>query len=93
MGTEIRFQLAGVQYRQLDFKQANVMIQDQLRLMPEPNNVYDSNAIAVYKGDIHIGYVPRKDNKGMLASVAAGKATCVVEAAMSTACWVKVEIL
>lgn len=30
-------------------------------LVPEPDNEYDPNAIAVYVDDIHIGYVARKD--------------------------------
>lgn len=91
--TEIRFRVAGVDYRHAEFRQAKVALQDQLRLMPEPTNVYDSNAIAVYKGDFHIGYVPRKDNVSISAYVAAGKVTCVVEAVTPTDCWVKVEIL
>ena len=31
------------------------------RLIPEPDNEYDSNAIAIYVDDVKIGYVQKKD--------------------------------
>jgi hypothetical protein len=32
---------------------------DRLRLVREPNNEHDSNAVAVYSETMHIGYIPR----------------------------------
>jgi hypothetical protein len=37
----------------------------RLRLRREPDNEFDSNAIAVYYGDQHLGYVPRTDNAAL----------------------------
>lgn len=90
--TQARFELAGINYRLQEFQKANVCINDELRLMPEPDNQFDPNAIAVYKGDIKIGYIPRRENKPMLAYVAAGQATCKVEAAWPGGCTVCVEM-
>jgi len=89
---QVRFQLVGVKYRQQEFTQAKVCINDVLQLMPEPNNVHDPKAIAIYKGGIQIGYVPRKDNQSIHAHVMAGQATCKVEAAWSMGCAVLVEL-
>lgn len=89
---QARFEIAGTRYRQADFAQAQVKIGDMLRMTPEPSNVFDSNAIAVFKDNFHIGYVPRNENKELLPHVAAGKITCVVEAATPHSCWVLVEM-
>jgi hypothetical protein len=36
---------------------------DRLRLVREPDNPHDLNAVAVYSGTMHIGYVPRGVNR------------------------------
>ena len=90
--TQARFELSGIKYRLQDFGNAQVKLGDALRLVPEPDNAYDPNAIAVYKDTIKIGFVPRRENKAILPYVAAGKATCVVEAVTSAGCWVLVEM-
>lgn len=36
---------------------------ENVRLVPEPNNRHDKNAIAVYLKDSHVGYVPRPVNE------------------------------
>ena len=33
-----------------------------LRLMADPENKYDKNAVAVYLGEIHLGFIPRQAN-------------------------------
>lgn len=90
--TQAHFEVTGVKYRLQDFVKANVCINDVLRLVPEPTNQFDPHAIAVFKGDIQIGYVPRKDNKDIHAYVQAGLATCKVEAAWPMGCTVVVEM-
>jgi len=90
--TQAHFELAGVEYRLQDFQRANVCINDVLALQPEPTNQYDPNAIAVYKDKTLVGYVPRRETKGMYAYVMAGQVTCKVEAAWSTGCTVCVEM-
>jgi hypothetical protein len=36
---------------------------DRLRLVREPDNPHDPNAVAVYSGTMHIGYIPRGINR------------------------------
>lgn len=90
--TQARFELSGIKYRLQEFTQAQVKLGDNLRLVPEPDNPYDPDAIAVYKDNLKIGFVPRRENKPIKPYVAAGKATCVVEAVTSAGCWVLVEM-
>jgi len=90
--TQAHFELAGVEYRLQDFQKANVCINDELALRPEPTNQFDSNAIAVYKGTLLVGYVPRRENKPIYPYAMAGQVKCVVEAAWSTGCTVRVEM-
>lgn len=90
--TQARFELAGIVHRQPVFQQANVRINDELQLTPEPDNPYDPNAIAVYKGNVLIGYVPRRENKAIYPYVMAGSATCKVEAAWPFGCTVCVDM-
>lgn len=42
---------------------------DKLRLVREPTNAYDPNAIAVYYGEYHIGYIPKKQNAALRAYI------------------------
>lgn len=35
----------------------------KLRLVPEPDNPYDPHAVALYKGKVKIGFVPRDHNQ------------------------------
>jgi hypothetical protein len=90
--TSARFELAGVSHRLQDYGASAVKLTDELRLVPEPDNMHDSNAIAVYKDSFKIGYVPRSENKVLYPYVMAGKAVCVVEAATSHSCWVRVDM-
>lgn len=90
--THARFELAGVKYRLQAYTQANVKLTDVLRLVPEPQNPHDPSAIAVYKGDIHIGYVPHREIKGIHPYATAGTAACEVEAATPLSCWVRVDL-
>jgi hypothetical protein len=36
---------------------------DRLRLVREPENPHDPDAVAVYSGTMHIGYIPRGVNR------------------------------
>ena len=59
MSTGMQFDVAGVKHRLAAFALADVNVGDKLTLKPEPTNEHDPNAIAVYKGEHQIGYVPR----------------------------------
>lgn len=53
----LEFKTAGVRFYQ--YKSAGVEVGNSLKLIAEPENEYDSNAIKVLKDDIQIGHVPR----------------------------------
>lgn len=73
---DIQFALAGVSFRRGNFRDAALAVGDVLDLKPEPENKFDPHAIAVYKGALHIGYVPRDWNHALC-----GVTQCRVEAA------------
>ena len=35
---------------------------DEIKIIKEPTNEHDSNAIAIYYNSIHIGYIPKEEN-------------------------------
>lgn len=37
----------------------------ELKLVPEPENKFDPNAIAVYYENLHLGYIPKETAKSM----------------------------
>jgi hypothetical protein len=51
----------------------------RLRLEREPDNAFDPNAIAVYYGDTHLGYVPRVHATELAPALDAGTAESDVE--------------
>lgn len=59
----IEFQVTGVKWHWDAFNRAQVKRGDFLTLRAEPENKHDPNAVAVYKGEHHIGYVPRNSNQ------------------------------
>ncbi len=71
----ISFTVAGLQYgaaAQLVEQQSDMLINQPVALLPEPENSYDKQAIAVYWNDARIGYVPRRKNKELAALFSAG---------------------
>ena len=59
--------LAGFQYHAGPRLWLELVIGEPLELVREPDNPYDTRAVAVYWGDERIGYLPRLEN-----AVAAG---------------------
>lgn len=54
--------IAGVNYRPgARDKLASMIDGEALRLVRQPENPYDKNAVAVYDGGVHLGYVPAVD--------------------------------
>ena len=54
-----QFEVVGVRFHAEAFKEAQVVRGDRVTLRPEPENPYDRFAIAVYKEERRVGYVPR----------------------------------
>lgn len=48
----------------------------KIRLAREMDNKYDSNAVAVYFGDTHIGYIPKQLNADLAKLLDMGYADC-----------------
>ncbi|MCQ2227352.1 MAG: HIRAN domain-containing protein [Bacteroidales bacterium] len=53
------FHIAGVQYHEAIEVMDQMKVGDMLRLVRDEDNNYDKNAVAIFFGDTHIGYVPR----------------------------------
>jgi hypothetical protein len=54
------FYVAGVKHHSLHKIIFDLKPNDELDLVPEPENTYDSNAIKVLKDNLMLGYVPAK---------------------------------
>jgi len=66
--TLLETQVAGYQYYQGKLVEPGLKAGMPLGLIREPNNSYDSNAIAVYYGQTKIGFIPRAEN-AVLANI------------------------
>ena len=53
--------VAGLKFRLEDYQKAQVKPGDLLNLVWQPDNKFDNNAVAVFKGVHHIGFVPRNE--------------------------------
>lgn len=91
-----QFEIAGIKFRAADYDRAQVTRGDRLTLRPEPTNKYDPLAIAVYKGEVQIGYVPRTHNRDRTLHEALktrpAEVGCCVDAAWKMGAWVVVNI-
>lgn len=56
------FFVAGVQYHDGVFALGELKVGDVLELVPEFDNPYDPNAVAIYYQGAHLGYVPSEHN-------------------------------
>jgi len=57
--------LAGYQYHRADGVWSFLRVGEPLRLVREPNNPHDPNAIAIYFRNDRLGYVPRNENRAL----------------------------
>ena len=57
------FDLAGFSYYDGVIVFNKLEIGSLLRLVAEPGNPHDANAVEVYYGDTKLGYVPRRNNR------------------------------
>ncbi len=54
--------IAGIKYRENYEEMLSKLSEGmEVELKKDPDNPYDSNAIAVYNGDDHLGYIPKRD--------------------------------
>lgn len=57
--------LAGYQYHRAQGVWSFLRVGEGLRLVREPQNPHDANAIAVYFKNDRLGYVPRSENRAL----------------------------
>lgn len=73
----LNIRVAGVTYEGRQEKIARLRYDDPVRIVPEPDNPYDKNALAVYVGHagkvLHVGYIPR-DMAAQIAPLIDGEA-------------------
>jgi hypothetical protein len=66
---------------------------ETVKLVREPDNEYDSNAVAVWVGGTKVGYIPSKQNKALAAFIdQTGEPmikTAVVDSAEPGGAWAK----
>lgn len=57
---DYNIKLAGVSFRQkeLDKLYGENWNKVDIEVVPEPENKFDKNAVAVYANDVHVGYIP-----------------------------------
>lgn len=58
-----RFHIAGLAYHEAALVLSELKIGDELDMVLEPDNPYDSNAVALYFKDVMLGYIPRDRNQ------------------------------
>lgn len=56
------FRVAGFAYHEGIYVIEELRIGTTLELFAEPDNPYDTNAVAIYYKDVKIGYIPRESN-------------------------------
>ena len=51
----------------------------ELQIKPEPDNEFDKDALAVYNGEDHLGYIPKKDIPAILLIMKDGNVTAEID--------------
>lgn len=73
----LNIRVVGVTYEGRQAKIAGLLLSDPVRIVPEPDNPYDPNALAVHvahEGKVeHVGYIPR-DMAAEIAPIIDGEA-------------------
>lgn len=61
--------MVGATFRPAEAKDIvrGLSIGDRVQLAPDPNNEYDTTAVAVYSDDVHIGFIPKESNSALFA--------------------------
>lgn len=72
--------IAGIKYRD-NYKNLISKLSEGMRitLRPEPENSYDSNAIGVYNGEDHLGYIPQKDIPAVALNMEEGGIPAIID--------------
>jgi len=71
-----RFFIAGIKFHDLHKVISDISEGDELNLVPEPTNQYDSNAVKILLGDVMLGYVPKTFSAQVSAKLEADPDLC-----------------
>lgn len=65
----LQLTMVGATFRPAEAKEIvrGLTIGDRVELQADPDNEYDSTAVAVYRDGVHIGFIPRTDNGPLFA--------------------------
>ena len=64
-----RFSIVGMNHRNTEVVVDALAVGTVLTLVREPTNKYDPNAVMVWADGIHIGYIPKTQNKPLAALI------------------------
>ena len=86
--------VAGFQYYQGENLWSQLKIDDSLKLLREPNNKYDDNAIIIKWQGQQLGYIPRVDNSNIAKLMDNGQTLSAEIIALSNSSnpWKRVEV-
>lgn len=59
--------MVGATFRPAEAKEIvrGLYIGNRVQLVADPNNAYDTTAVAVYSDDVHIGFIPKESNSAL----------------------------
>lgn len=72
--------VAGIKYRD-NYEELLVKLEEgmELQIRPEPDNEFDPDALAVYNGEDHLGYIPKKDIPAIVLNMKDGNVTAEID--------------
>ena len=66
------FDIAGLKYYEALFVISKLKVGQKLKLKPEPSNIYDEGAVAIYYKKRKLGYIPKNANYSISQILKAG---------------------
>ena len=72
------FHIAGVQFHEMKYVVNDLEEGMKLELVPEPDNKFDPNAIAIKHNDIMLGYVPKTHSAEVSAVMEISPLNCII---------------
>lgn len=63
------YSIVGMNFRNSEGRVQALQPGHPVRLVREPNNPHDANAVAVYVDGAHVGYIPKKSNVALAAFI------------------------
>lgn len=70
------FYIAGFQYWDGALVLSELKVGERLRLVPEFDNPHDSSAMAIYRGETKLGFVPGSENETLALMFFYGHSDC-----------------